>query len=215
MYKLFFSPGSAAMAPHALLEEIGAPHELVELDVIAKEHERPEYKKLNPNGRIPTLVDGDFVIFETAAICLYLCDQHPEAGLAPPVGTAERGRFYQWLAFLSNTVQAGFSDWFHPEWTFTDLAQQEALKARAEEKLGAHFQVLNDGIGAGPFVAGPRYSVCDIYLTMLVRWSRFFARPAWQWPNVRRVAAATHARPAFRRMMDAQGILWPENFPRG
>ncbi len=215
MYKLFFSPGSAAMAPQAVLEEIGAPYELIELDVSAKEHERPEYKRLNPTGRIPTLVEGDFVLFETAAICQYLADKHPEAKLVPPLNTPERARFYQWLTFMSNTVQVNFMAWFRPEWTFPDdLELQAALKARAEEKLGDNFRVLDAGIGHA-FVAGSQYSVCDIYLTMLVRWSRFLAEPAWQWPNVRRVAAATHVRPAFRRMMDKQGILWPENWPKG
>lgn len=215
MYKLFFSPGSSAMAPQAVLEEIGAPYELVELDVAAKEHEAAAYRKLNPNGRIPTLVDDDFVIFETAAICQYLADKHPEAKLVPPINTRERARFYQWLTFMTNTVQVGFIDWFHPEWTFPDLERQAALKARAEEKLGDHFQVLHDGIGNGAFVVGSQFTVADIYLTMLARWSRLLAKPAWEWPNIKRVVGATYRRPAFQRMMDKQGILWAENWPKG
>lgn len=215
MYKLYFSPGSAAMTPQAVLEEIGAPYELIELDVTAKEHERPEYKRLNPTGRIPTLVDDDFSIYETAAICQYLSDKHPEAKLSPPINTRERGRYYQWLTFLTNTVQVGFADWFRPERTFADFERQEALKARAEETLAGDFQVLNDGIGSGAFVIGSQFTLCDIYLTMLVRWSRFLARPAWQWANIKRVAGATYPRPAFQRMMDKQGILWPDNWPKG
>jgi glutathione S-transferase len=215
MYKLFFSPGSSAMAPHAVLEEIGAPYELVELDVAAKEHEATAYRKLNPNGRIPTLVDDDFVIFETAAICQYLADKHPEAKLVPPINTRERARFYQWLTFMTNTAQVGFIEWFHPEWTFPDLERQAALKARAEEKLGDNFQVLNDGIGNGAFVTGAQFTAADIYLTMLTRWSRFLAKPAWAWPNIKRVVGATYRRPAFQRMMDKQGILWAENWPKG
>lgn len=215
MYKLFFSPGSAAMAPHAVLEEIGAPYELVELDVAAKEHEGAAYRKLNPNGRIPTLVDGDFVIFETAAICQYLCDKHPDARLVPPINTPERARFYQWLTFMTNTVQVGFINWFHPDWIFPDLERQAALKARAEEKLGENFRMLHDGIGNGAFMTGSQFTAADIYLTMLTRWSRFLAEPAWQWPNIKRVVAATYRRPAFQRMMDKQGILWAENWPKG
>jgi glutathione S-transferase len=214
MYKLFFSPGSAAMAPHAVLEEAGAPYELVEVNVAANEHESAAYKRLNPNGRVPTLVDGDFVIFETAAICQYLCEKHPDARLAPPAGTPERGRHYQWLTYMTNTVQVGFTDWFHPDWTFADLGRQAELKARAEEKLGASFQVLNDGIGNAPHVAGAQHSVGDIYLAMLTRWSRFLARPAWHYPNIKRVVGVAHQRPAFQRMLDKQGILWPENWPR-
>jgi glutathione S-transferase len=214
MYRLYFSPGSAAMAPHAMLEEIGAPYELVEVDVAAREHEGAAYRRLNPNGRVPTLVDGDFVLFETAAICQYLCDLHPDARLAPPPGTRERGRFYQWLTYMTNTVQVGFIDWFHPDWTFADLERQEALKARAEEKLATSFQIINEGIGGGTYLIGSTYTACDIYLAMLTRWSRFLDRPAWQWPNVKRVVGATYRRPAFQRMMERQGILWPDSWPR-
>lgn len=214
MYKLYWAPGTAAMAPQAVLEEIGAAYEPVKLDVAAKQHEQAEYKKLNPNGRIPTLIDGDFVIFETAAICQYLCDKHPEANLAPPSGSHARGRFYQWLTYMTNTVQVGFIDWFHPDWTFSDLDSQAALKAQAEEKLTRAFQVLNDGIGGSAFVAGTQFTVCDIYLTMMTRWSRFLGRPMWEWPNLRRLAGAVHTRPAFQRMMQKQGIAWAENWPK-
>lgn len=215
MYKLYWAPGTAAMAPQTLLEEIGAPYETIKLDLAAKEHEAPEYRKYNPNGRIPTLVDGDFVIFETAAICLHLCDRHPEAKLAPPLGTPLRSRFYQWLVYMTNTPQMGFIDWFHADWTFSDLDSQAALKAAAEQKLYRYFQVLDDGIGMGQYMLGGEFSACDVYLTMMARWSRFLARPMWHWPSIKRVVGNTYTRPAFQRMMQKQGIAWAENWPKG
>lgn len=213
MYKLFWAPGTAAIPPQTVLEEIGAPYEPVLLNLAAKQHEQTAYKKLNPNGRIPTLVDGDFVIFETAAICQYLCDKHPEAKLVPPAGTPVKGRFYQWLTYMTNTLQVGFLDWFHPDWTFTDPPGQAALKARAEAKLARSFAVLDGGIGANRWMTGDQYTVCDIYLAMLTRWSRFLVEPMWQWANVKRVVAAVYIRPAFQRMMQKQGIAWPERWP--
>ena len=214
MYKLYWAPGTASMAPQAVLEEIGAAYEMVKLDIASRQHEQAEYRKLNPNGRIPTLVDGDFVIFETAAICQYLCDRHPEANLAPPAGSHARGRFYQWLTYMTNTVQVGFIDWFHPDWTFSDLDSQAALKAQAEEKLSRSFQVLDDGIGSNAHVTGEQFTVCDIYLAMMARWSRFQPKPAWHWPNIKRVVASSYTRPAFQRMMQKQGIAWAENWPK-
>jgi len=213
MYRLYWAPGTAAMAPQTVLEEIGAPYQPILLDLAAKQHEQAEYKRLNPNGRIPTLVDGDFVIFETAAICQYLCDRHPDAKLAPPPGSQARGRFYQWLTYMTNTLQVGFVDWFHPDWTFSDAPSQAALKTQVEARLRRNFQVLDDGIGDRPWLAGDQYTVCDIYLAMLTRWSRFLEKPMWQWPNIRRVAGAAHVRPAFQRMMQKQGIAWPERWP--
>lgn len=213
MYTLYWAPGTAAMAPQTVLEEAGQPYEMIRLDVAAREHEQPAYRKLNPNGRIPTLVDGDFVIFETAAICQYLCDKHPEADLAPPPGTRERGRFYQWLTYMTNTVQAGLIDWWHPDFTFPEPAHQAAFKARAEEKLMRNFGVLDAGIGGNRWMTGDRHTVCDIYLAMLTRWTRFMPRTAWHFANVRRVAEAAAARPAFQRMMRKQGIAWPQRWP--
>src|SRR5690606_41288031 len=105
MYTLYWAPGSAAMAPQAVLEEIGAPYEAVKLDTASRQHEQAEYRRLNPNGRIPTLVDGDFVIFETAAICQSLCDRNPEANLLPPAGSPARARISQWLPIQHNLLQ--------------------------------------------------------------------------------------------------------------
>ena len=215
MYKLFWAPGTAAMAPQAILEEIGVPYEAVTLDVAAKEHEQAAYKRLNPNGRIPTLVDRDFVIYETAAICLYLCEKHPGANLAPPPGTPARGRFYQWLVFMTNTVQTAFIDWYHPDWSFPDAEGQAGLKRAAEARLERAFGVLDAGVGAGKHLAGDRFGVCDIYLTMLARWSRNLPKPMWQWPNLKRAVGETFPRPAFQRMMQKQGIAWAENWPKG
>lgn len=213
MYTLYWAPGTAAMAPQTVLEEAGQPYALVRLDVAAREHEQAAYKKLNPNGRIPTLVDGDFVIFETAAICQYLCDKHPDAKLAPPAGTPARGRFYQWLTYMTNTVQAGLIDWWHPDFTFPEPAHQAAFKMRAEEKLMRNFAVIDSGIGASRWMAGEHHTVCDIYLAMLTRWTRFMPKTAWHFPNVRRIAEAAAARPAFQRMMQKQGIAWPQRWP--
>ncbi|MGH6639276.1 MAG: glutathione S-transferase family protein, partial [Polaromonas sp.] len=104
MIQLHYYPSTAAMAPHVLLEEIGVPFELVLVDRAQDVHKTQQYLKLNPNGLIPVLTEGDLVLYESAAICLYLCDSHPEAGLAPALGTPERAHFYKWLIWLTNTL---------------------------------------------------------------------------------------------------------------
>src|SRR5262245_18974012 len=87
MYKLYYSPGSAAMAPMAILNALQVPHELIKIDDDKNEQKGAEYMRLNPHGRVPTLVyDGGNVMYEAAAICLFLTERHPEAGLAPAPG---------------------------------------------------------------------------------------------------------------------------------
>ena len=87
MIQLHYYPGNASFAPHLLLEELGTPFELQYVDRTVGAHKAPAYLKLNPNGLIPVLVDGDLVLYETAAICLHLADTHPKSGFAPNPGT--------------------------------------------------------------------------------------------------------------------------------
>src|SRR3954468_15113274 len=114
-----------------MLREIGAEFELRLVDRGQDAQKSPEYLKLNPNGRIPVLVDGDLVLYETAAIALHLVDRHPEAGLAPPVGSRERALFYRWMGPLPNPPQAEYRAWFSPEEHAAAPAAAPAVKAAA------------------------------------------------------------------------------------
>src|ERR1700742_166841 len=115
MYQLHYFPANANAAPHMLLEEMGVDYALRLVDRSVNAQKSDEYLKINPNGRIPALVDKDLVLFEAAAIVLHLVDQHQEAGLAPKVGTPERAKFYQWMAFLTNSLQEELMIWQYPE----------------------------------------------------------------------------------------------------
>jgi glutathione S-transferase len=94
MYQLHYFPANANAAPHMVLEALGAKYELLLVDRTKDAQKSREYLKINPNGRIPTLVDNNLVLSEAAAIVLHLVDQNPDAGLAPKVGTPERAKFY-------------------------------------------------------------------------------------------------------------------------
>jgi glutathione S-transferase len=211
MYTLFYAPGTAAMAPQAALEEIGASFKLLKVDIKSGEHRKPEYLKLNPKGRIPTLVVGDETFTESAAILMHLADRHPEAKLAPAPGTSERARYYQWLLYLSNTVQSAMTEYFHPDWSFEDPAHQAALKASAEKRLGTMLAYIDAELAkGGPYLLGAEFRAPDLYLHMLVRWSRYFAKPGYQYPNIKRCTDLVKVRPAVQRMMAAQGIAEQE-----
>jgi glutathione S-transferase len=212
MYKLFYAPGSAAMAPHAVLEETGARHELVPVDLKSKAHQKPEYLKLNPKGRVPVLIDGDFVMTESAAIIMHLCDRHPEAKLAPAPGTSERSHWYQWLLYLTNTLQPTFLEYFYPERTFPDAPNtQQQLKASAERRLAGMFIYIDSELAArGPYLLGDTFSAADIFLHMLARWSRWFEKPAYRYIHIKQLTDRVRARPGVQRMMKAQGIVEQE-----
>jgi glutathione S-transferase len=107
--KLYGFPGGPMSRHHRcewMLNELGADHEFIPVDFFAREHRSDEFRKLNPNGRLPILVDGDFVLWESTAICTYLGDKFPNKELVPRPGTHERGRYNQWMAFASGELDA-------------------------------------------------------------------------------------------------------------
>src|SRR4051812_46138318 len=95
--KLFYVPRTRSTRPRWLLEELGVPFELVRLT--PPDTRKPEHLAINPLGHVPVLQDGDFTLFESAAIALYLGEKFPEKKFLPPSGSRERGEVYQWLFF--------------------------------------------------------------------------------------------------------------------
>jgi glutathione S-transferase len=218
MYQLHFSPSSAAMAPHILLQELGVPFEKILVDTSTGAHRSEAYRKLNPNGLIPTLVDGELVLYETAAICLHLCDRHPEAGLAPALGTAERAHFYKWLVWLTNTVQSTLIIYFYTDrWMDAgNSAGVAELKSHAEAKVGLMLDQLDAELArlekthAQPWLLGANYSAVDIYTLTLCRWTRNFAsKPARDRVHLGAYLKRALARPAVIKAFEAEGLAQP------
>jgi len=103
--KHYYNPMSRAVTSDWMLEELDAQHERIVIDIRAGEQNSPEYRAINPMGKIPTLVDGDTVVTETGAICAYLADKFADKGLAPSPGSVERGRYYRYLFFPGTTLE--------------------------------------------------------------------------------------------------------------
>jgi glutathione S-transferase len=215
MMQLHYFPGNASFTPHVLLHEIGVPFELKRVERMQGAHKQPEYLKLNPNGLIPVLVDGELVLYETAAICLHLADIHPDAALAPPLRTAERAHFYKWLVWLTNTLQATLIHYFYPErlvdeGNTTGAAQ---VKAHAQAKVGTLLQLLDAQLAAhaaGPWLLGERYSAVDPYAFMLCRWTRGFDdKPAREYPHIAPYLQRVLARPAVQRVFADEALAQP------
>jgi glutathione S-transferase len=214
MIQLHYYPSTASMAPHILLEEIGVPYERVLVDRTVGAHKAPAYLQLNPNGLIPVLTDGDLVLYETAAIVLHLCDTHPQARLAPEVGSAERAHFYKWLVWCTNTLQATLIVYFYPErWMDegnTDGVAQ--LKAHAERKVGDLLDQLDAELvrHAGPWFAGGVYTALDPYVFTLCRWTRNFrSSPARERQHLGPYLQRMLERPAVQRVIANEKLTAP------
>jgi glutathione S-transferase len=204
MYTLHYSPGTASMVVHLALLEAGLPHrlELVDFD----QPRSPEYLRLNPQGQVPTLVAGNKVITESAAILLWLGDRHPEAGLAPAIDDPLRGLYLQTVVALSNSLMATYRLWFYPP----DLGNAEhppALRAALQARIEACWARFDAQLAVrGPYLLGERFSGADLLATMLMRWSRNMPRPALQWPALERLAGLVKARPSWHRLCEIEGL---------
>ena len=206
MYQLYYAPGAASLAAHWMLIELAVPHELRRLDLGAGQQKDPEYLRLNPNGLVPTLVVDGAPIYECAAILMLLAERHPEAALAPAVGTHARMAYLQWMVHLTNTVQAAFRNWFYPQ-----EAAGEAATAAVKEFTGGLITRAWDRVDArlatsGGYIAGQDISAADFLATMLMRWSRNMPRPATEWPAIGEYVARMKARPSFRTLYEREGL---------
>ncbi|WP_419903441.1 glutathione S-transferase family protein [Kiloniella sp.] len=210
MYKLHYYPGNANLAPHMLLEELSADYELVYVDRDNQAHKSADYLALNPTGRIPVLEDGAMVISETAAICLHLADRHPEGRMVPDVATPERAKFYQWLMFLTNTVQTEFLVYFYSERYSTDVEDAAGIKAAAEARLNDYFRIIDEQLGKkGPYMMGKAVSLLDFYVLMLSRWGRGLTQKPSEMKNISKNVKLMTKRPSVLAAFEQEGLEAP------
>jgi glutathione S-transferase len=214
MLQLHYYPSTASMIPHLLLQEMGIPFELVLVDRTKDAHKSSAYLALNPNGLLPALRDGDLVLYETAAICLHLCDTHPQHGMAPAMGTVQRAHFYKWLMWLTNTLQTALIAYFYPErWVDEGNADGVAqVKAHAQSKIDGLLDQLDAELArhGGPWLMGEAFTALDPYVFTLCRWTRnFSARPARSLPHLGPYLQCVLARPATQRVMAAEQLSSP------
>jgi glutathione S-transferase len=163
MIRLYHFPQTTADRVRWLLAEMRVPFEPVLVDLMSGEHKRAEYLKINPNGLVPTLVDGDAVVFESSAILFYLTDKFG-AGLAPAPGTAERAAYYQWTVFASTSVDPpAFQVMLHsvllPE-DRRDAAVCEDQRRRFAEAAS----VVERGLGERAYLVGDRFTTADVMM---------------------------------------------------
>ena len=206
MNTLYYVPGAASLVVHWLMIELDIPHELRLVDFAARAQKSPEYLRLNPSGVVPTLVMDGNVLTESGAIVMHLADLHPEARLAPPPGSLERARYYQWMHYLANMLQPQLRAWWYPDEPAGD-GNRDAVLQRAAERAARCFDTLDAHLAAnGPWLLGDRLSAADFQLAMLMRWSRKLPRPATEWPALERLARTLKARPSFRTLYEREQL---------
>ncbi|MBW6397121.1 glutathione S-transferase family protein [Roseomonas sp. HJA6] len=176
-YVLYGDTGSGSVIVEMALAEIGAPVELRDVPLATDAQLAAEYRRINPMGRIPTLIlpDGT-VLTETLAILPTLADRHPEADLLPPPGSSERARVLRWMVLAGAEGYPHVTRWDYPARFSADPAHAEAIRARAQEMYRDLWRLIEAEAGltgepAAPYLLGARFTIADAYLTVLPRWA--------------------------------------------
>ena len=166
--KLYSMPGACSTACHITLHWSGAAFSV---QVLARDElKSAAYLAVNPAGAVPTLVDGDFVLTQNAAIVGYIADLNPEAALAGDGSARQRAEANRWLAFCNADVHPAFHPLFGPGRFIADEAQFDALKDTARQRLRGLFERADAQLAGGEWLAGFR-SYADPYLYITLRWA--------------------------------------------
>ena len=163
-----------------MLEEVEANYTLTLVDMKAGDQRQPEFKKINPLGKIPALVDEDLVICESAAICHYLAEKYPEKGLR----SANLADYYRWSAYVYGSLEPPLIEYFlHKSPEAVDL-----LKGR--------LQVVEDL--PGPYLCGEQFSTADVLMGSVLGWANMLG-VLGDFPRLSEYLARLKARPAYQR----------------
>lgn len=198
---LYFVPSTRSTRPRWVLEELGVPYEVVQLDPAKGETKSAEYREIHPLGHVPALKDGEQVLVESAAICMHLADRFPEKGLAPKPGSAERGRYYQWILFAMTTVEPPLVTIFENK-IGRRTHPPEALEA-AQARLKEVAAVVEAALGDNPFILGQDFSAADVVLGATLAWG-LRMKVLDGFPRISAYAARLVERPAARAALGAK-----------
>jgi glutathione S-transferase len=165
------------MAPHFILEALNIDFELILVNRQTNAHKSNEYLALNPSGRIPTLIDEQLVLFESAAICIHLAESNPSARFIPNIGSKNRAKFFQWMMYLTNTVQAEFMFYFYPNRHTNSSNALANMTLIQEERITNMFGLLDNEVRHKVFLIGNIITACDFFLFMLAIWANEFKKP--------------------------------------
>lgn len=174
---LYAAPDSFNVVPEMVLEELGVAYHRRELDRASGEQRQAAYKKLNPQGLIPTLTDGDLTLFETAAICVHLAEKYRR--LLPPSESGERSEMFKWLFFLSNTLHTDLRIFWYTNKYSHDEAAFSGIREAVRERVEAHLDMLEAQMekqkGYGMlYLVSQHITIADFYLAHCLRCARVY-----------------------------------------
>lgn len=198
----YYAPMSTATLTDLVLEELGVPVKRVKLDIKAGDTKKPEFKKLNPNGKVPLLVHDDIPIFESSAITMYLGEQFGVAKKLYPAAGPKRGEAMKWIAWTNVTLGDSVYNWARntQEWLPADHRNAKAGEA-AKKELHENLAILDQALQGKQYLLGADYSLADTHVNSLLDWVRHMKVDFSAYKNVNAWTERCTKRPAYAKVM--------------
>lgn len=170
MLKLFYAPGTCALASRIALEDAGAAYELARIDLANGQQRSADYLAVNPKGRVPALVTHRGILTETPAILAYIAQSFPQAKLAPVDDPYEFARLQAFNAYICSTVHVNHAHGRRGARWADETSSHEDMKRKVPETMAAAMRLIELDYFEGPWVMGEQYTVADPYLFTIESW---------------------------------------------
>ena len=203
--KLYYAPGACSLASHIALEEVGRPYETQKMNLAEGDQRKPEYLRINPRGRVPTLVVDGEPMTENVGILSFIAGGHPDSGIWP-TKTWDQAKLVSTMAWLSNTVHPAYGHIVRPERYADDDAAREAIKVKGRANFEGYLREI-DGLLAGQkWSIANQYTVADGYLLVFYRWANRQKMPVRELKNYSALVDRVLDRKAVQKVMADEGI---------
>nr|BFD64459.1 glutathione S-transferase family protein [Bdellovibrio sp. HM001] len=198
MIKIYGSPLSSAGRCYWMLEELGLPYEQVPLNMREKQHKSEEYLKINPNGKVPAIIDGEYVLWESMAITNYLAKKHNSPMAAQ--NAKEEGQMLQWSFWALVDLQKPAVDWLIQAMFVPAEHRNQNIISDAQNILPRYLQVLEKGLSGKTYLVGNRFTVADINVASVIGILHALKFDLSSYPNIIKWSQTCHSRPASQKV---------------
>jgi glutathione S-transferase len=197
----YHSPMSRARMVHWMLEEVGAPYRIELVDLQKGEQKKPAFLAVNPMGKLPAIMHKGTVITETGAICTYLADAFPAAGLAPRWDEPARGTYLRWMFFGAGCVDSAIID------RMLARPAPERTSALGYGRYEDTIDTLEKAITPGPYILGERFSAADVYIGSQIGFG-MMTKTLEPRPSFQSYVGRLSQRPAYKRFeAQSEGLV--------
>lgn len=206
MLKLYYMPGTSALASHIALVDSGTKYEIQKVDFAVSEQQSPAYLKVNPKGRVPALKTPRGILTETPAILAYIAETNPQARLAPADDPFEFARCQAFNSYLCSTVHVAHAHRMRGHRWADEPEAIAAMQRKVPKTVFDSFIVIEEALADGPWLLGKDYSICDPYLFTMSSWLQADGVDPVRLPRVVEHHQRMNERASVKRALAEQGL---------